>query len=111
MNRHRHALARDSRRAFTIYEMIICLVVLGIVMNVAARLAHLTVASYRQTTEASTTLKSQTQWLGMLRHDAWSSKAQRIDGGKLTLGTDGAIAWSESDGRITRSLAGEGGVP
>lgn len=92
-------------RGFTIFELMIALIIFTMAMNVGARLIHLTVRSFNETAEASRELKMQRQWLEMLRRDVWSAVTRSsTDGARLDLKTgDGrSIVWRQENGQLIR---------
>lgn len=98
----RTARSTTARRAFTLWEMLLTLIVFAVAMNVATRLIQLTIRSYNQTADASRTLTTQRQWLDLLRLDAWSSESRTISDGRLTFGGPRTIVWRQDAERLVR---------
>ena len=94
--------ALAARRGFTLWEMLLTVVVVAAAMNVATRLVHLTIRSSGQTADASRTLASQRQWLNLLRHDAWSARSRTMAGGTLSLGGGQSIVWRQEADQLVR---------
>jgi type II secretory pathway pseudopilin PulG len=100
--RARATRSATARRAFTLWEMLLTLIVFAAAMNVATRLIHQTIRSCNQTAAASSTLTTQRQWLDLLRRDAWSAGSRTISDGQLTLGGPRPIVWRQEADRLAR---------
>ena len=94
----------STRRGFVLVEMLFAILLIGVVAVIAARLFASTVRVYRQTTEATTRLRAQQQWLATMREDAWAATEIEADDAATFALADGAARWSSDGEWLTRSL-------
>ena len=104
----RHPRPRRAH-GFTIMELLICLGLVTIAMNVGIRLLHTTIRLTREAPAASRELRMQAQWLTQLREDAWRSQAPERNGDAsvgFTIAAD-RILWRQDKGLLIREAAGD----
>lgn len=93
---------RSPRRAIALIELLVCLVIVGLAMNVAARLLHSTMKNVRATAAATDQVSAQRQWIDHLRQDAWSARTYEVQGNRLTLSSREQVIWTLNPGRLVR---------
>lgn len=97
---------QSFRGGFTLYEILIALVIAALAFNVGARLISLTVRSYGESAIASKQLKTNRQWLEQMRRDVWSAHTFDVVD-HTTLKLDRGVAWRSHDTELIRESTDE----
>lgn len=97
-------MSHRKHRGFVLLEVLFMLVVGSLALIMVGRLFKTTARVHRDGTAATATLRSQQQWLGLMRADAWSAtRIDTSDSATFAL-AEGPAQWAWADATLTRTL-------
>jgi prepilin-type N-terminal cleavage/methylation domain-containing protein len=101
---------RSRHRGFTIAEMIMAVILVGVLMTLGAQLFQTVIRAGRSATDAHDAASSFDAAVAALRSDVWGASEIALDAGDSTVtlkGADGsAITWSIAEQTIQRTQSG-----